>query len=130
MNTTTATLYTGCVITPADFSHRTTDVNRNRWTRPTIQCVIDALEGALVVMVTDTQTGSTSVGRLLYTQETYSSQFGIVLEYQYDDEGHTQRTAFTGFMCGAIIPLGVALGEKDAKWKALDLARERGVKVQ
>jgi hypothetical protein len=56
---------TGSTITPRDFSHRTTDKDRDEWTAGKMRHVIAALEGRRCVVTVEARTGFTLIGARL-----------------------------------------------------------------
>lgn len=115
-------------ILASDFSESTTDTLRQRWTTGKMRHVVAALDGALVAITTDRQTGHTEVGVRL-TRVTSSGQVhsGPRVEVERTlPNGSTQRTLFRLDEVGeAIIPLdeGFSTG---VKWVAIKAYRDEG----
>lgn len=105
-------------IRASDFSSRTTDFDRHRWTVGKMQLTIDALKGAPVVIVVDQQTGFTMVGVTL-TRSYHDSWGGdrVVVRDSFTEHGVAYRLADIG---ETIIPLT----EQRVKWNALNAARD------
>ncbi len=115
----------GCAITPQDFSSSTSDVLRDRWTVGKMRHVVAALAGRPVAITTDRMTGSTRIGVTLRDVQglRHGTGYGVVVESTFED-GTTSGTLFDLHSLGVIIPLDYGVGEKDAKWTALETYRQ------
>lgn len=99
-----------CAIRARDFSHDTTDPNRDLWSAGTLRHVIAALAGTPVAVTTDNQTGHTVCGARLVGLTCSGDR--VIVEHRYGP-GPTdvQRTNYLLFALGdTIVPLASGAG--------------------
>lgn len=129
MNNATTATTSSCAVLASDFSDRTTDVLRHRWTPGKMRHLVAALDGAPVAVTVDRMSGAAMVGVKLIGLQAIrmSTRFGVVIESTYEDENgelKQQRTNYPLDQLGeAIIPLDER-GQRGAKWEALDRQRK------
>lgn len=112
-------------ILASDFSDRVTDTNRRAWTLGKMRHAIAALDGRDVAIITDRQTGHVTFGRLIECFDGGPSRGPRVMVESDLSDGTVQRTTFWLHGIGeTIIPLSERLGERGAKWTALETWRE------
>jgi hypothetical protein len=113
-------------ILASDFSDRTTDVLRDRWTLGKLRHVIKALAWAPVAITTEAQTGGTLIGARLLDAFDGGPSRGNRLTIQTElSDGTTQTTNYRADSLGlAIIPLADERTGMGPKWAALDSWRE------
>jgi len=117
--------FSTCVVLANDFSHRTTDALRNEWTPGKMRILIEALQGQLVTITTDKQTGHTLTNvRLVGVRGRISGGWSVDVAQRYGT-GDTDVNV-TGYWLPAIgpaiIPVGPdsgSSGMNSVKWTAV-----------
>lgn len=108
---------TTCAVKASDFSHRTTELQRNEWTAGKLRHLIAALDGAPVIVIAEGRTGHTLVGvELVGLRASFASsnvEVGIRSQYADNSGGVVWHLAFS--LGDTIIPLV----DNQAKWNAL-----------
>lgn len=105
------------VIRPEDFNHNTADKLRHRWTYDQMAAVVEALDGAPVLIETERQTGHAWEYRLTRVSAGYHSGGSVLAVLEDQDHG----TWFPLYKIGVIMD---ARPFSRAKWDALDLYRK------
>lgn len=104
------------------------DHRRVQWNSGAMRHVIAALAGAPVMIITDSQTGSTMLGAILrgVRHGVYGNSDELLVEYR------GRVTAYKLFTVGEmIVPLVDEMGRQGAKWVAIDSYRtERSAAIQ
>lgn len=113
-------------IDPRDFYTSTTQAGYGTWTARRLRCVVEALAGAKVVVVTDRQTGHAITDATLSDVADYGTGMRVTVTYKLSD-GNMQSTRYRIAEIGMIIELA-ALADggplAGAKWRALDAWRK------
>lgn len=118
LTATETTSGTTCIIRAQDFSQRTTDDDRHRWTGGKMRHVLAALSDGPVIITTDKQTGHTAVNvRLVGLRENpYGGGYQVAIDYTYSDGSGRPVWTRLDDLGDTIVPLTAA--SDNAKWKA------------
>jgi hypothetical protein len=110
------------VIRAQDFSDRTTDANRDRWTLGKMRYVVDALQDTPVIIVIE---GLAKIGaRLIRTFDGGPSRGQRVTIESVMSTGETQRTNYRLEEIGdTIIPMVEPFAAQGAKWDIVETHR-------
>jgi hypothetical protein len=115
---------TASTITARDFSDRTTDTLRDRWTQGKMRHVVAALDGRPVVVVLEAGTGFTMVGvRLLGVRDNFYGGAGRVLVESTFEDGTTSVLAYRLEDVGPIVELEGPVVGGGVRFRAVETYR-------